>query len=321
MNDKDTINQYIQIIKWGGSKDINAELLLRITSLCNMRCRYCFAARKFEKISAERLIALMLKRLSEEGIGLNSGILITITGGEPLLREDLIELLRGLKRILGNYKINIQTNATLINRDMAKKLLQSNVRSAFIGFPSINRKNYYLLTGVKNGYEQAIRGVNSLIEAKIDVCLNFILHKMTIEEFEDIPSFIVNNFGKSVSVNLSTLSPGTPMEFLREYGIPYSEAGKILQRAYFGLKERGIRYGSFGGDCSPPICAFEGMEIKDIFSFGSSPLQIKYVNEFTNIEDGYRYKLISCRRCKYNSKCSGIPFGYAILFKRHNFRL
>lgn len=320
MNYKNDIDQYVQVLKWDENKGINAEVLLRITSLCNFKCKYCLAYKQFENLDLENLIDYMLKKIYGEGIKLDFKVLINITGGEPFVRKDIINILKGLKRRLGNYSINIQTNATLIDFTIAKMLYQNNVRSAFVGFPSINKENYHRLTGAKNMYDKAIKGIHNLLNAKIDVCLNFILSRITFEEFEHIPSFVLSEFGKSASVNLSTLSPGTPLEFLKKYGVSYPEAGEIFQRVYLDLKSKGIKYGSFGGDCSPPICAFDNNEIKSTFSFSSSPLEFKYINDFENIKNGYRYKLVSCQKCRYDSRCGGISYEYATTFKRHNFR-
>jgi MoaA/NifB/PqqE/SkfB family radical SAM enzyme len=312
------IDHIIQVIKWGERKSVRAEILLRITSDCNLKCKYCFSAIKFGSIGKGRFKILLNELLKREGIEVGE-VLFNITGGEPILNRDLFEILAILRESLSIYSINIQTNATLIDDRIAKRLFSINVKSAFVSVPSIREENYAFLTGLEGGLKKAIKGIHSLLNAGIKVCLNFVLSGVTKSEFIEIPNFVVDNFSRDVNVNLSTLSPGTPYEFFSEFGVDYKTAGGILEQVYHKLREQGIEYGSFGGDCSPPICAFESKEIREIFSFSSSDKYAKYLTEFTDLQEGHKYKSSICKKCKYDNKCPGVPYLYVKKFKDKNF--
>ena len=313
------IEHIIQTIKWGGKKSIKAEVLLRITSGCNLRCKYCFSSVKFGSIDRGEFKELLGRVLKREGIDNFEDVSFNITGGEPLSNRDIFQILAFLEQTLSNYSINIQTNATLINSESARRLFKLNVRSAFVGIPSIREENYTYLTGLRGGLKKAIKGIHNLLGARIKVCLNFVLSEITKSEFIEIPDFVMDEFGGDVSVNLSTLSPGTPYEFFSEFGVDYKTAGRIFEQVYHKLRERGIEYGNFGGDCSPPICAFESKKIREIFSFSSSDKYAKYLTEFTDLQEGYKYKSFLCKKCKYDNKCPGVPYLYVKKFRDKDF--
>ncbi|MCX7958685.1 MAG: radical SAM protein [Deltaproteobacteria bacterium] len=307
------------MLRWDGKKGGKTEILIRITSLCNLRCSFCFADYNFGNIGADEVLKSVISKLHQEGIEGDSDIFVNITGGEPLVRKDFFEILRNLKRIFKRHTVNLQTNAVLITEELAENMYKNNIRSAFVGLPAITERTYNKLTGRKGLFGYALRGINYLIKSGIDVCLNIILTKLSIKEFRRIPDFVSERFGRDVSVNLSTLSPGTPAQFLEKFGVDYMEAGKIFQDVYSGLGRAGIRYGSFGGDCSPPACAFSDKKIYRIFSFDKSPLPVKYQEDLGLAEEGLRYKSLLCKKCRFDNYCPGVSAVYARVYKSRNF--
>lgn len=312
-------NKIVQLLKWDKTKEKNIEVLIRITSNCNLRCRFCFAKDEFGNPTPAKIAEYIINKLSRKGIKNKSNISFNITGGEPLVRRDFFDVLQILKRGFGDYSVNIQTNAILVDDEIAKKLSKYNVVSAFVSLPALNSKTYYRLTGSRDGFFRALKGIKRLKEAGIEVCLNFVLTKLSLSNFLEIPTFVFKQFGKTVSVNLSTLSPGTPELFLIKYGVSYPIAGKLFKEIYNGLISKEIKYSPLGGDCFPPICAFDDKNLAKNFSFSSTDLPIRYVTNYSGAEDGYRYKSMECKRCSYDSKCIGVSAIYARIFKENNF--
>lgn len=96
-------------------------LVLRITERCNLACRYCYAAgsgcvkKDMDIGTASKAVMLACP----EGGSLR----IQITGGEPLLNLDLAEELKAFGKTTGRrLSLSIQTNATLIDADTAKRI-------------------------------------------------------------------------------------------------------------------------------------------------------------------------------------------------------
>lgn len=310
--------QIVQFIKW---EQKGIELLIRITSFCNLACKYCFVQRDIGMPQKGLVLRAISNVVNESGYkkGIDK-IYLNITGGEPLVRKDLFELFEALNDIFGNFEANIQTNSTLVGRKEAERLYNYNVKSAFVGMPALNMRDYQFLTGSKDGLKKALDGINHLLNAGIDVCLNFVLTRVTMDDFIRIPEFIKREFGNRVAVNLSSLSPGTPVDFFSQYGVSYCEAAEIFQRIFNKLVKYGIPYGGFGGDCSPPLCAFTNKKIIRMYDFGSINLEIRYLDKFTDCKEGIRYKHLMCRKCKYDERCPGVSHLYANKYRELNFR-
>jgi len=110
---------------------------LHVTRACNLRCSYCY----FEAgtpVAEELDTAEMISLLGQ--IGSLKPSRIVITGGEPLLRADILTLLRELKTCAPDSQTAITTNGMLIDTEMAKKLVEhvDEVRVSIDSFRDIN---------------------------------------------------------------------------------------------------------------------------------------------------------------------------------------
>jgi Fe-coproporphyrin III synthase len=93
------------------------------TARCNLRCLHCYAASDSARRDAE-LSTDQAKKLLADLVEANAPVVL-FSGGEPLLRPDLFELLAEAKRI--GLRTVISTNGTLIDSDTANKLAEANV--------------------------------------------------------------------------------------------------------------------------------------------------------------------------------------------------
>jgi GTP 3',8-cyclase len=110
-------------------------------------------------------------------IAINLGISrIKLTGGEPLMRIDLPEILTGISKIEGLRDLSLTTNGLLLGDGTALKLRQCGLKRVNISLPSLNPETYQKLTGGK--LEDALDGVKAAIEAKFcPVKLNTVVLK------------------------------------------------------------------------------------------------------------------------------------------------
>jgi len=85
--------------------------LIQITEKCNLSCEHCFvcSSSKGKTITIDNFL-LILHRLTELNVNI-----VTLTGGEPFLHPDILEITRLL--VENNIKVGICTNGTLINLD------------------------------------------------------------------------------------------------------------------------------------------------------------------------------------------------------------
>lgn len=134
-------------------------LRLSVTKRCNLNCSYCGSknGRKEDEMSAEEIIALVTA-FSEKGIKK-----VRLTGGEPLVREDIIEIARGIKSIPGIESLFITTNGILLG-EYAVSLKEAGVDGVNISLDALNSRLYKEITGVDR-LKNVLDSLNICLEA------------------------------------------------------------------------------------------------------------------------------------------------------------
>lgn len=92
---------------------------------CNLRCDFCYAEAECESTISNHLLKVsdfedIFEQFDQIGI-----LRVGFEGGEPFLRKDWFEILKLADKHYFNYFVN--TNATMIDESIAKKLAQTNV--------------------------------------------------------------------------------------------------------------------------------------------------------------------------------------------------
>ena len=145
-------------------------LRVSITDRCNERCTYCMPHELQEWLPREEILTfeetLRIIRIAVE-LGVSK---IRITGGEPLTRRGVLELIRELPRISGLHDIGLSTNGTLLAREvepqvtMAQALRTADVRSVNISLDTLDRQVYSEITG-RDLHTQVLEGIDVAITA------------------------------------------------------------------------------------------------------------------------------------------------------------
>jgi cyclic pyranopterin phosphate synthase len=100
---------------------------------------------------------------------------VKITGGEPLLRKDIIEIVREIAATHGLTELSMTTNGTRL-AGLAKELRESGLKRVNISLPTLNEEFYKALTGGR--LEDALEGVKAAVEAGLyPVKLNMLVLK------------------------------------------------------------------------------------------------------------------------------------------------
>lgn len=156
-------------------------LRVSITDRCNERCSYCMPQELQEWLPREEILTfeetLRLIRLAAE-LGVSK---IRITGGEPLTRRGVLDLIRQLPKIPGLNDIGLSTNGTLLarpvepNLTMAAALRGAGVRSVNISLDTLDRNAYSQITG-RDLHTQVLEGIEAAIAAGLEqIKLNAVL--------------------------------------------------------------------------------------------------------------------------------------------------
>jgi len=88
---------------------------------------------------------------------------IKLTGGEPLLRRDVTDIVRLLSNIKGIREVSLVTNGTLLTNRLAKHLKENGLARLNLNLPSVDRATYEELTGGELG--EALKGVQAAVNA------------------------------------------------------------------------------------------------------------------------------------------------------------
>jgi cyclic pyranopterin phosphate synthase len=129
---------------------------------------------------------------------------IKLTGGEPLMRRDLPQIVAGIAAIAGLKDLSLTTNGLLLGGGMAKKLRECGLRRVNISLPSLNPETYHKLTGGK--LPAALEGVEAAIEAGFcPVKLNMVVLKdVNVGDVADLIDYAGQN---GVVLQLIELDP------------------------------------------------------------------------------------------------------------------
>jgi cyclic pyranopterin phosphate synthase len=151
-------------------------LRLSVTDRCDLRCSYCMPERQTFLPRAE---VLSLEELHELALGfIARGITkIRLTGGEPLVRRDMIELVRALGRKLGDGldELTLTTNATRLS-EFADDIAAAGVRRINISLDTRDRERFARLAR-RDSLPQVLEGIAAAKQAGLKVKLNTVALK------------------------------------------------------------------------------------------------------------------------------------------------
>jgi radical SAM protein with 4Fe4S-binding SPASM domain len=178
---------------WGRTRPILATLDIELTERCNCSCIHCYINLPAEDENAIQmeLPAEELKEILREAASLGC-LRVRFTGGEPLLRQDFVELYMFARRL--GLRVALFTNATLITPELAELLASTPpLEPLEITVYGMERDSYESVTKASGSFEAAWRGINLLLEGKVHFIVKGALlppNKMEVERFESWASTI-----------------------------------------------------------------------------------------------------------------------------------
>lgn len=156
------------------------KIRISLTDKCNLRCTYCMAedstfAPENSLLSASEIFQV-IRHLYTLGIHQ-----IRLTGGEPLLRKDIIAITQLITSISQKLDVALTTNGVLLNI-YSKKLFSSGIKTINVSLDSLNESQFKLLTK-RFHLKEVISGIQSARSAGFSVIkLNSVIIKNTNED-------------------------------------------------------------------------------------------------------------------------------------------
>ena len=165
-------------------------LRLSVTDLCNLRCRYCMPD-GVEKLEREAVLTyeefLRLAALFAQ-CGIDT---VRVTGGEPLVRKNVEQLVAGLKAIPGIRKVTMTTNGILLAQQLPA-LLAAGLDSVNISLDTLRPEVFRQITA-RDEFAAVQAGLQAALESGIPVKLNCVPQAGVNEgELEDLAALAEN---------------------------------------------------------------------------------------------------------------------------------
>lgn len=243
-------------------------LRISVTDRCNERCLYCMPegykgwARKADHLSGAEII-----RIVEASCALGFRK-FRLTGGEPLLREDIEEIAAGIWALPGVQTLGISTNGLRLAKH-AKGLKQAGVRSLNVSLDALSPTVYRTVTG--GNVSEVLRGIEAAFQAQFEVVkLNCVLMRGVNEaELWPLVQFAAE---RQMPVRFIELMPVSNAGVLGEPRfLSVQEAMRILSghdslaplpeyrpgngpARYYRLARTGARVGFIGAITTPDFC-------------------------------------------------------------------
>lgn len=165
---------------------------ISITDKCNLRCTYCMPEEgvPFKThstiMSFEEIVKVVEASVK---LGINK---IRLTGGEPLIRKDVVELVRMIKAVKGIEHLGMTTNGVLLDK-LAQPLRDAGLDSLNISMDTLNPERYKKRTRIGD-ISYTLKGIEATLSAGFkNVKINAVVMDDTPdEEIRDIENFCIS---------------------------------------------------------------------------------------------------------------------------------
>lgn len=149
-------------------------LRLSVTELCNLRCRYCMPEDGICKKTREEMLTedeMVDAVKAAASLGIRK---LRITGGEPLIKPNIVSICERSAAVPGIEEVCITTNGIMLPK-LAKDLVKAGVKRVNLSLDTLNAEKYAYITRWGT-IEQALNGLESALEAGFEkVKINAVL--------------------------------------------------------------------------------------------------------------------------------------------------
>ena len=213
-------------------------LRISLTDKCNLRCRYCMP----EEGVCRRSHSEMLNEdevITAVEVAASLGIRkVRLTGGEPLVKKNIVSICRRVAAVEGIKEVCLTTNGILLP-ELAKELRQAGVNRVNLSLDTLNPEKYAYITRIGK-LEQFRAGLEAALDAGFDkVKINAVL----IGGFNDDEIEALANLTKEYPVDMRFIEL-MPIQDHDEFGeaayVPYSKVLERLPEAVPAAQDGGV---------------------------------------------------------------------------------
>ncbi|WP_240514657.1 GTP 3',8-cyclase MoaA [Bacillus cereus] len=156
------------------------DLRISVTDRCNFRCRYCMPEEIFGPdysfLSNDKILSFdEIERITRIFVSLGVRKL-RITGGEPLLRRGLTQLIERLHKIDGVEDIGLTTNGSLLKK-FAPDLYKAGLSRVTVSLDSLEEERFFYLNGNRSKVQKVLEGIQAAAEVGMKIKINMVVQK------------------------------------------------------------------------------------------------------------------------------------------------
>lgn len=187
-------------------------LRLSLEDACNFRCLYCLPDGYHKTDPAPPLDVAEIRRLAAAFAGMGFWK-VRLTGGEPTVRRDIVEVARAVAATPGIRRVNISTNGYRL-LELAADLKAAGIQAVNVSVDSLDRERFAAITGVDR-FPAVLAGIERCLELGLTVKVNTVLLKeLNHGEFE---RFVAWTRDTPLAVRFIELMPtGVSQEFFEK---------------------------------------------------------------------------------------------------------
>lgn len=324
-------------IKQEYKKHTLIDLFWECTLTCNAKCKHCGSSAETKKYDGELTteeIKNAFKQIADDMDA--SKILINVTGGEPLVRKDLFEVMEYATCELG-FHWGMTTNGILLNDENISKLKKANMETISISIDGLE-ETHDEFRGVPGSYNTIINNIKKLKEANFvkHIQVTTVFHKKNINQLNELYNVMLNL--KLDSWRLVSMDPIGRANINNDLLLDEKEIKKLLDfiKSKKNNKNLELTYGcpSFLGldyekevrkhyfYCKTGINVASILYNGDLFVCPNVPRKKELIqgnirfDNFKNVWDNKyiqfrhenRTKCDSCKKCEYWKNCLGGSF-------------
>lgn len=176
---------------------------ISVTDRCDLRCKYCMPAEGIKKVDKSEIMTyeeiLKICRAAID-VGIDK---FKITGGEPLVRYDLMKLLRGMKSLPGLSEVTMTSNGQLLDRYI-DELQEIGIDGINISLDTLREDRFKDITRVGD-LNATLNAIDLSLGRGIRIKLNTLIQKgFNDDEIEELTEFALN---KGIDIRFIELMP------------------------------------------------------------------------------------------------------------------
>lgn len=308
-------------------------LMWEATSRCNANCRFCGSRcsshAPVDEVDAE-IVINAFRNIAQNYDA--SKIMVNVTGGEPLLRKDLIKIMESVRNL--GFKWGLVTNGTLLSADNIIKLKNAGMSTISISIDGLS-KTHNSLRGVANGFERIINGISELTKQDFveTIMITTVVTSENIHELDELKEFLktqpidvwrivpVDKIGRAsddcdiLLANNQIIETFKFIKSVREEELPFEVTTSCSH--YLGRFEFRLRDFPFSCQSGKNICSI--LSNGDIYvcpnvervpeliqgNIKRDRISEIWENGFSFFRSNSRCESGKCSKCRYISDCHG----------------